>query len=70
MKNNLRAVLLAAIITGLGAAPVFALSAQSGMPHEPVTKAGRCAKANGGVHIPYRGWHTKNLLGYRTCMWQ
>jgi hypothetical protein len=39
------------------------------MPREPVSKAGKCAKANEGFHIPYRGWRTKNLLGYRMCMW-
>lgn len=69
MKNNLRAIVAAVVITGLGSAPVFALNAMSGMPRDPVTKSGMCAKANQGYHIPYRGWRTKNRLGYLTCMW-
>lgn len=69
MKINLRAIVAAVVITGLSSAPVLALDSMSGMPREPVTKAGMCAKANQGYHIPYRGWRTKNRLGWRTCMW-
>lgn len=69
VKNNLRAIVAAVIIAGLGATPVFALNSMSGMPREPISKAGMCAKANHGVHIPYRGWRTKNRLGFLTCMW-
>lgn len=69
VKNSLRAIVAAALITGLSAAPVLALNSMSGMPREPISKAGKCAKANHGVHIPYRGWRTKDRLGWLTCMW-
>jgi len=69
VKNNLRAIVAAVFITGLGSTPVFALDSMSGMPREPISKAGKCAKANHGVHIPYRGWRTRDRLGYRICMW-
>jgi len=65
----LRAIFAAGIFAALGAAPVFALSPQSGMPHDPISKSGKCAKASHGVHIPYRGWRTRDRLSYRTCMW-
>lgn len=69
MKKTLRTIVAAAVIAGLGSAPVLALNSMSGMPREPVTKDGMCAKANQGYHIPYRGWRTKNRLGWRICMW-
>lgn len=50
------------------AAPTLA-HPMHGMPRDPISIAGWCAKNNQGVHIPYRGWRTRNLLGYRTCMW-
>ncbi len=49
--------------------PSFAFGPNHGMPREPTSKAGKCAKANHGVHIPYRGWRTRDRLGFRTCMW-
>lgn len=69
MKTHLRAIVAAVVITGLSAGPVFALNSMSGMPREPHSKAGQCAKANHGYHIPYRGWRTKDRLGWRICMW-
>ena len=69
MKHTLRVIAVTAAVAGLTTAPVFALSPQSGMPRDPISKAGMCAKANHGVHIPYRGWRTKDRLGYLTCMW-
>ncbi|EKS34803.1 hypothetical protein [Afipia broomeae] len=69
MKNSLRAIVAAAVIASLGSTHVLALNSMSGMPREPISKAGMCAKANHGVHIPYRGWRTKNRLGFLTCMW-
>ena len=68
MKTNWIAILAATFIVA-SAAPAFALNAQSGMPREPRTVAGMCAKANGGYHTPYRGWRTRDRLGYRICMW-
>ena len=68
MKTNWIAILAATFIV-TNAAPAFALNAQSGMPREPVTKAGQCAKASQGYHIPYRGWYTRNRLLFLTCMW-
>ena len=67
--RNIRSAALAVALMVASATPAFALNAQSGMPREPVTKAGQCAKASQGVHIPYRGWRTKNRLLYLTCMW-
>lgn len=68
MKTNWIAILAATFIVA-SAALAFALNAQSGMPGEPRTASGQCAKANMGVHIPYRGWRTRDRLGYRICMW-
>ena len=68
MKTNWIAFLAATFIVA-SAAPTFALNAQSGMPREPRTASGQCAKANMGLHIPYRGWRTRDRLGYRICMW-
>ena len=37
-------------------------------PREPTTKAGKCAKANGGRWVPNRGWYTTDSIGYKKCM--
>lgn len=55
--------------TILNVVPASAFHPRHGMPREPISKAGKCAKANMGVHIPYRGWRTRDRLGYRMCMW-
>jgi hypothetical protein len=68
MRTNLIAILATAFVVA-SAAPAFALNPKSGMPREPRTVAGMCAKANMGVHIPYRGWRSRDRLGFRTCMW-
>jgi hypothetical protein len=49
-------------------APSIAQNANTGMPREPTTKAGKCAKANGGVWTPNRGWYTRDRIGYQKCM--
>ncbi len=67
--RTIRFAALAAAFIVASTASALALNAQSGMPREPKTASGMCAKASQGYHIPYRGWHTRNLLGYRTCMW-
>lgn len=59
MKTNWVAILATAFVIA-SAAPAFALNAQSGMPLEPKTVSGMCAKANMGVHIPYRGWRARS----------
>jgi len=68
MKKNLIAMLAATFVIA-SAAPAFALNPRHGMPREPRTASAMCAKANGGYHIPYRGWRTRDRLGYRICMW-
>jgi hypothetical protein len=68
MKNTWFAILAMAFVVA-SAAPASALNAQSGMPREPRSASAMCAKANGGYHIPYRGWRTRDRLGYRICMW-
>ena len=49
-------------------APAFALDSRSGMPREPRTVRGICAKASQGNHIPYRGWSTRNRLDFNRCL--
>jgi hypothetical protein len=49
-------------------APAVALNSQSGMPREPKTFRGKCAKASEGNHIPYRGWRTRNRLAFNKCL--
>ena len=68
MKNTWFAILAMAFVAA-SAVPASALNAQSGMPREPRTVSGMYAKANHGYHIPYRGWRTRDRLGYRICMW-
>jgi hypothetical protein len=48
--------------------PAVAQNSNTGMPREPTTKAGKCAKANGGNWVPNRGWYTRDRLGYQKCM--
>jgi hypothetical protein len=48
--------------------PALGQNANSGMPREPTTKAGKCAKANGGNWVPNRGWYTRDRIGYQKCM--
>jgi hypothetical protein len=49
--------------------PAVAQNSNTGMPREPTTKAGKCAKANGGTWTPSRGgWYTRDRLGYQKCM--
>ena len=69
MAKPLIAILMATAVIAASAAPAPAFGPNHGMPREPVTKAGKCAKANQGFHIPYRGWRTRNRLGYSLCMW-
>jgi len=50
-------------------APSVAQNSNSGMPRDPTTKAGKCAKANGGVWNAGRnGWYTRDRLNYNKCM--
>jgi hypothetical protein len=50
-------------------APSVAQNANTGMPSEPTTKAGKCAKANGGTWNARRnGWYTRDRLNYNKCM--
>ncbi len=61
-------IVLATFGLSLIVPPAVALNSQSGMPREPGTVRGYCAKVSEGVHIPYRGWHTRNRLGFNTCL--
>ena len=50
-------------------APSVAQNANSGMPRDPTTKAGKCAKAHGGTWNARRnGWYTRDRLNYNKCM--
>jgi hypothetical protein len=50
-------------------APSLAQNAANGMPREPTTKEGRCAKANGGTWNAGRnGWYTRDRLNYNKCL--
>jgi hypothetical protein len=48
--------------------PAVAQNPNTGMPREPTTKAGKCAKANGGTWVHNRGWYTRDRLGYQKCL--
>ena len=70
MKNYPRWVLAstAFITIALLPAAVSAQRTKSGV-QQPTTKAGKCAKANGGVYDAQRnGWYTLDQLAYRKCM--
>jgi len=47
---------------------VPAVAQNTGTPREPLTKSGRCAKANGGIWLQRGGWYTTDRLGYQKCM--
>ncbi|MGH6712540.1 MAG: hypothetical protein ACREEK_26705 [Bradyrhizobium sp.] len=49
-------------------APSVAQTRDSNTPREPTTKAGKCAKANGGNWVPNRGWYTRDSIAYKKCM--
>ena len=50
-------------------APSIAQNANNGMPREPTTKEGKCAKANGGTWNARRnGWYTRDRLNYNKCL--
>jgi hypothetical protein len=69
MNQRLLAVLaILGCVTVSVAGPAAALNASSGMPREPRTIRGICARLSGGNHIPYRGWHTRNHLGFVSCL--
>lgn len=55
-------------VSSLVVAPAVALNSQRGMPREPRTLRGHCAKVSQGVHIPYRGWGTRNRLAFNKCL--
>lgn len=59
---------LATVGLSLVVAPAVTLNSQSGMPREPSTVRGYCAKVSEGVHIPYRGWQTRDRLDFNTCL--
>jgi hypothetical protein len=71
MANSLQwSLATTAVITAaLMPAAAYAQSSRSGMPQAPTIKAGKCAKANGGVYDARRnGWYTRDLLNYKKCM--
>jgi hypothetical protein len=69
--RNILPLTLAAIVVIAAAAMSSAVSAQrtkSGV-QQPTSKAGKCAKANGGVYDAQRnGWFTLDWLNYKKCM--
>jgi hypothetical protein len=70
MKNSLGLMLAATVF--IAATPMssaaYAQRTKSGV-QQPTTKAGKCAKANGGVYDAQRnGWYTLDQLNYRKCM--
>ncbi|MBN8980580.1 MAG: hypothetical protein J0I29_04760, partial [Rhizobiales bacterium] len=67
MKNIWLTILALAFIAA--SVPAAIAHPMHGMPRDPISMAGWCAKNSGGFHVPYRGWRTRNLLAYRTCMW-
>ena len=70
MTNRSRRVLVLVAFTTVASIPaaVYAQRSKSGV-QQPTSKAGKCAKANGGVYDAQRnGWYTLDLLNYRKCM--
>jgi len=70
MTNCARGVLALAAVFTIASAPAAAQAqrTKSGV-QQPTSKAGKCAKANGGVYDARRnGWYTLDLLNYNKCM--
>lgn len=70
MTTGLQAVLALAAVLTIASAPAAAQAQRikSGV-QQPTSKAGKCAKANGGVYDAQRnGWYTLDLLNYNKCM--
>ena len=66
MRNKLLGLTILSLMVAL-TDPVAARDTST--PSPPTTKAGKCAKANGGYWVPERnGWFTLDLLNYRKCM--
>jgi hypothetical protein len=72
LKNHFRALLASLSLLALAVTTVVPAAAQNsnhGAPSEPTTKAGKCAKANGGTWNARRnGWYTNDRLNYNKCM--
>ena len=56
------------VVAVLTVDPAGAQTRDSGTPRPPVTKEGKCAKANGGRWVPNRGWYTDDQIGYQNCL--
>lgn len=70
MTNGSRGILALAALLTIATAPAAAQAqrVKSGV-QQPTSKAGKCAKANGGVYDAQRnGWYTLDLLNYNKCM--
>jgi hypothetical protein len=72
LKSRFLALCASVSLFALAAATVVPASAQNSdtsTPREPTTKAGKCAKANGGIWNARRnGWYTRDHLNYKKCM--